>query len=52
MLTALASFAVFDMMYSVGAWIYGWYVKAMVSSLMAVLAAGVIVSIIRKKKKA
>ena len=52
MLTALASFAVFDMMYSVGAWIYGWYAKAIVSSLMAVVAAGVIVSIIRKKKKA
>ena len=42
-LTAVASFALFDLMYMVGAWIYGWYAKAAVATVLA-LGASVFVA--------
>ena len=39
-LTAVASFALFDLMYMVGAWIYGWYAKAAVATVLALGIAG------------
>ncbi len=42
-LTAVASFAIFDLMYMVGAWIYGWYAKAAVATVLA-LGASVFVA--------
>ena len=42
-LTAVASFALFDLMYMVGAWIYGWYAKAAVTTVLA-LGASVFVA--------
>ena len=38
-LTAVASFALFDLMYMVGAWIYGWYAKAAVATVLALVAS-------------
>ena len=38
-LTAVASFALFDLMYMVGAWIYGWYAKAAVATVLALGAS-------------
>ena len=35
LLMAVASFAIFDLMYMVGAWIYGWYAKAAVATVLA-----------------
>ncbi len=42
-LTVVASFALFDLMYMVGAWIYGWYAKAAVATVLA-LGASVFVA--------
>ena len=41
-LMSVSAFAIFDMMYAVGAWIYGWYAKAAVSTVLAALAAGIV----------
>ena len=38
-LMAVSAFALFDMMYMVGAWIYGWYAKASVATALAAVAA-------------
>ena len=38
-LTAVASFALFDLMYMVGAGIYGWYAKAAVATVLALVAS-------------
>ena len=38
-LTAVSAFALFDMMYMVGAWIYGWYPQAAVATVLAVVAS-------------
>ncbi|MBR2838646.1 MAG: Na+:solute symporter [Kiritimatiellae bacterium] len=48
LLTAIAAFAVYDMMYAVGAWIYGWTAKAAVATALAVAASGVVVHLMRK----
>ena len=39
LLMAVASFAIFDLMYMVGAWIYGWYAKAAVATVLALGAS-------------
>ena len=39
LLTAVSAFALFDMMYMVGAWIYGWYPQAAVATVLAVVAS-------------
>ena len=49
LLTAIASFAVYDMMYAVGAWLYGWTAKAAVATALAIAASGVIILVLRKK---
>ena len=38
-LMAVSSFALFDLMYRVGAWIYGWYAKAAVATALALVAS-------------
>lgn len=38
-LMAVSSFALFDLMYMVGAWIYGWYAKAAVATALALVAS-------------
>ena len=38
-LMSVSAFALFDMMYMVGAWIYGWYAKASVATALAAVAA-------------
>jgi hypothetical protein len=52
LLTAVAAFAVYDMMYAVGAWIYGWTFNACISTSLAFLAAVAIVALLRKGKAA
>ena len=52
LLTAIAAFAVYDMMYAVGAWIYGWTFNACVSTALAFAAAVAIVALLRKGKAA
>ena len=47
-LTAVSAFALFDLMYMVGAWIYGWYVKAAVATALALVASVFIAHGIRK----
>lgn len=49
LLTSIAAFTVYDMMYAVGAWIYGWTVKASVATVIAAVSVGVIVLLLRKK---
>ena len=39
LLMAVASFAIFDLMYMVGAWICGWYAKAAVATALALGAS-------------
>ena len=39
LLMAVASFAIFDLMYMVGAWVYGWYAKAAVATVLALGAS-------------
>ena len=48
-LTAVSAFALFDLMYMVGAWIYGWYVKAAVATALALVASVFIAHGIRKR---
>jgi solute:Na+ symporter, SSS family len=48
-LTAVAAFALFDLMYMVGAWIYGWYAKASVATALALAASVLVARGIRKK---
>ena len=48
-LTAVAAFALFDLMYMVGAWIYGWYAKASVATALALAASAIVARGIRKK---
>ena len=48
LLTAIAAFTVYDMMYAVGAWIYGWTAKASVATVFAAVSTGVIVWLLRK----
>ncbi len=48
LLTAIAAFAVFDLMYAVGAWIYGWTDKASAATILAVVASAVIVKLLRR----
>ncbi len=50
LLTAIAAFTVFDLMYAVGAWIYAWTVKASVATALALVASGAIFAILRKGK--
>ncbi|MBR6587214.1 MAG: Na+:solute symporter [Kiritimatiellae bacterium] len=52
LLTAIAAFAVYDMMYAVGAWIYGWTFNACISTSLAFAAAVAIVALLRKGKAA
>lgn len=52
LLTAIAAFAVYDMMYAVGAWIYGWTFNACVSTALAFAAAVAIFALLRKGKAA
>ena len=52
LLTAIAAFAVYDMMYAVGAWIYGWTFNACVSTALAFVSAVAIVALLRKGKAA
>jgi len=52
LLTAIAAFAVYDMMYAVGAWIYGWTFNACISTSLAFAAAVAIVALLRKGKVA
>lgn len=47
-LTAVAAFALFDLMYMVGAWIYGWYAKASVATVLALVASALVARGIRK----
>ena len=48
-LMAVASFALFDLMYMVGAWIYGWYAKAAVATVLALVASAFVARGIRKR---
>ena len=50
LLTAIAAFTVYDMMYAVGAWIYGWTAKASVATALAVVAAGLVLLLLRRKE--
>ena len=50
LLTAIAAFMVYDMMYAVGAWIYGWVAKASVATALAVVASGVVLVLLRRKE--
>jgi hypothetical protein len=52
LLTAVAAFAVYDMMYAVGAWIYGWICNACIATALALAAAAAIVALLRKGKTA
>ena len=47
LLTAIAAFTVFDLMYAVGAWIYGWTAKACVATALALAASGVLYALMR-----
>lgn len=48
-LTAVAAFALFDLMYTVGAWIYGWYAKAAVATALAFVASAFVARGIRRR---
>ena len=48
LMTAIAAFTVYDMMYAVGAWIYGWTAKASVATALAVVASGIVLVLLRK----
>lgn len=48
-LMSVSTFAIFDMMYAVGAWIYGWYAKAEVATALAAIAAVVIWKGLKKR---
>ncbi len=48
-LMSVASFALFDLMYMVGAWIYGWYAKATVATVLALAASVFVARGIRKR---
>ena len=48
LMTAIAAFTVYDMMYAVGAWIYGWTAKASVATALAAVASGIILVLLRK----
>ena len=50
LLTAIAAFTVYDMMYAVGAWIYGWTVKASVATAFAVVASCLVLLLLRRKE--
>jgi len=50
LLTAVAAFAVFDMMYCVGAWIYGWWAKAAVSTALAAAASAAVLALVRRRR--
>ena len=49
LLTAIAAFTVYDMMYAVGAWIYGWTAKASVATALAAVASGLVLLLLRRK---
>ena len=49
LLTAVAAFAVYDLMYAVGAWIYGWTAKASVATALALVASGVMLRLLKRK---
>ena len=48
-LMAVSAFALFDMMYAVGAWIYGWYAKASVATALAAVAAAFVWKGLKRK---
>ena len=50
LLTAIAAFTVFDLMYAVGAWIYGWTAKACVATALALAASGGLYALMRERK--
>ena len=50
LMTAIAAFTVYDMMYAVGAWIYGWTAKASVATALAVVASGIVLVLLRKPR--
>ena len=50
MLTAIAAFTVYDLMYAVGAWIYGWTAKACVATALALAASGGLYALMRERK--
>ena len=41
-LTAVSAFALFDMIYMVGAWIYGWHAQAAVATALAAVSGAVV----------
>ena len=47
LLTAIAAFTVYDLMYAVGAWIYGWTLKASVATLLALVASAGVYALMR-----
>ena len=47
LLTAIAAFTVYDLMYAVGAWIYGWTLKASVATLLALAASAGVYALMR-----
>jgi hypothetical protein len=47
LLTAIAAFTVYDLMYAVGAWIYGWTAKACVATALALVASGGVYALMR-----
>lgn len=49
LLTAIAAFTVFDMMYAVGAWIYGWTLKTSVATALAAASSAAILAIVRRR---
>lgn len=50
LLTAIAAFTVYDMMYAVGAWIYGWTAKASVATVLAAVASCLVLTLLRRKE--
>ena len=47
----LASVAIFAFMYAVGAWIYGWWLKAAVTTAVSALVFGVLVLVLRARPR-
>ena len=46
----LASVAIFAFMYAVGAWIYGWWTKAAVTTVLSALVFGLLALALRTPK--
>ena len=47
----LASVAIFAFMYAVGAWIYGWWMKAAVTTAVSALVFGLLAFILRARAR-